>query len=390
MHKEVPAARLAGFYFIYYAALGGFTPYWNLFLKERGQDAAAISVLMSLWYGTRILAPSCWSWLASRSQQPIRWLQFGCVMTLLTFLPFLLPMGFAALFGAMLLFCFFYNAVMPQFEALTLSHLTGRSEHYGAIRVWGSIGFVAVVALLGVVFDHVPVKFLPLLMLPMFAALVGSSFANRYGAALPVDERTDVDSASMRATLRRREVRAFLLVALLAQISFGPLYTFFSLYLEQHGYRASTIGLYWSLGVLVEIAVFFFAARLFARYDPRSVLLVALGSAVLRWLVTALLPGNAIVMALAQLTHALNFAAFFAATMQFMARFFPGKLAGHGQGVFYGFSSGVGGVLGALIAGQVWRVGGGEGAFAVGALFSAAAFALAWYALPRTSQMSRS
>jgi PPP family 3-phenylpropionic acid transporter len=389
MHKDVPASRLAGFYFIYYAALGGFTPYWNLFLKERGQDAAAISVLMSLWYGTRIVAPGAWSWLAARSSQPIRWLHLGCVLTLLTFVPFVMPMGFAALFGAMLLFCFFYNAVMPQFEALTLSHLTGRSEHYGAIRVWGSIGFVAVVALLGVVFDHVSVKYLPLLMLPMFAALVASSFVNRYGAALPADDCAEAHRIGLRATLRRREVMAFLLVALLAQISFGPLYTFFSLYLEQHGYRASTIGLYWSLGVLVEIAVFFFAARLFARYDPRSVLLVALASAVLRWLVTALLPGNAIVMALAQLTHALNFAAFFAATMQFMARFFPGKLAGHGQGVFYGFSSGVGGVLGALIAGQAWRLGGGECAFAVGAFFSAAAFALAWFGLPRNSSTAQ-
>lgn len=382
MHTDVPAARLSGFYFTYYAALGAFTPYWSVFLKERGQDAAAIGVLMSLWYGTRIVAPGAWSWLAARSAQPIRWLHLGCVLTLLTFLPFFLPLGFTGLFGAMLLFCFFYNAVMPQFEALTLSHLAGRSEHYGAIRVWGSIGFIAVVALLGVVFDHVSVHYLPLLMLPLFAALVGCGFANRYGATTSAGDGDTTPRADLRTTLRRREVIGFLLVALLTQISFGPLYTFFSLYLEQHGYRASTIGFYWSLGVLVEIGVFFFAARLFARYDPRTVLLVALGSAVLRWLVTALLPGNAMVMGLAQLTHALNFAAYSAAIMQFMARFFPGKLAGHGQGVFYGFSSGVGGVLGALIAGQAWRIGGGELAFLIAAAFSAAAALLAWFCLP--------
>ncbi|MET1163152.1 MAG: MFS transporter, partial [Pseudoxanthomonas sp.] len=49
---KVPAARLSSFYFAYYAALGAFTPYWSLYLKSRGMEVAAISVLMSLWYAT--------------------------------------------------------------------------------------------------------------------------------------------------------------------------------------------------------------------------------------------------------------------------------------------------------------------------------------------------
>ena len=73
----IPARRLAGFYFAYYAALGAFSPYWSLFLKSRGQDVAAISVLMSLWYATRIVAPSSWSWLAARSRRPVLWLRAG-------------------------------------------------------------------------------------------------------------------------------------------------------------------------------------------------------------------------------------------------------------------------------------------------------------------------
>ena len=40
--------RLSSFYFAYYAALGAFTPYWGVYLKARGHDAAAISILMSL------------------------------------------------------------------------------------------------------------------------------------------------------------------------------------------------------------------------------------------------------------------------------------------------------------------------------------------------------
>jgi len=376
MTPAVPALRLSSFYFMYYAVLGGFTPYWSLYLKDRGQDAAAIGLLMSLWYATRIVAPSSWNWLAGRSSRPIRWLHLGCLASVASFCAFLLPLDFAGLFAAMCVFCFFHNATMPQFEAITLSHLHGIAERYGTIRVWGSIGFIAIVALFGFLLDHVAVVWLPLLMLPLLAGVAGSAFANDYGpaqrAALPAA------GAEFRARLRRPEIAAFFVVCLLVQLSFGPLYTFFSLYLEQHGYKPSALGLFWAIGVAVEVLVFFLSPRLFLRWPAQTVLLVAIASAAVRWLVTALFPDSVVIMTLAQLTHAVNFAAFFASVMQLMAQYFPGPLGGPGQGVFYGFSSGVGGALGALIAGQAWRWGGGKLAFEVAAGFAAIAALIAW------------
>lgn len=368
--------RLSSFYFMYYAVLGGFTPYWSLFLKDRGQDAAAIGVLMSLWYATRIVAPSSWNWLAARSPRPIRWLQLGCFASVASFCIFLLPLDFTGLFLAMCVFCFFHNATMPQFEAITLSHLHGISERYGAIRVWGSIGFIAVVALFGVLLDHLAVAWLPLLMLPLLIGVAGSALVNDYGPA----QRDALPAAGeeFRRRLRRPEVIAFFIACLLVQLSFGPLYTFFSLYLEQHGYKPSALGAFWSIGVAVEVLVFFLSPRLFARWPAQTVLLVAIASAALRWLATALFPDSVVVLTLAQLTHAINFAAFFASVMQLMAQYFPGPLGGHGQGVFYGFSSGIGGALGALIAGQAWRLGGGRLAFEIAALFSAIAAFIVW------------
>ena len=357
----IPAHRLAGFYLAYYAALGAFSPYWSLFLKGRGQDVAAISVLMSLWYGTRIVAPSAWSWLAGRSPRPIRWLRGGCVLVLASFMLFLLPLDFHGLFVAMCVFCFAWNAVMPQFEALTLSHLGVRSERYGRIRVWGSIGFIAVVGGFGLALDRLSINWLPWLMLPLYVGLVASSFANDYGtsARAPIDD----GATTFRTQLLRREVVSFFIVALLAQVSFGPYYTFFSLYLEQHGYRPSTLGAYWAIGVAAEIVLFFASAWIFSRLDARKVLTLALASAALRWWATALLPENVPLMVLAQVTHALNFAALFAACMQLLVRWFPGPANAHAQGIFYGFSSGLGGVLGAWLAGALWHIDGGRSAF---------------------------
>ena len=172
----IPYGRLAGFYFAYYAALGAFTPYWSLYLESLGLQATAISVLMSLWYATRIVAPSTWTLLAARSPRPIRWLRAGSLLTLASFAAFLVPHGFAGLFLAMTAFCFFYNAVMPQFESITLSHLGARSERYGLIRVWGSIGFIVVVVAYGWLIDRHGIAALPWLMLPLFALLAVLAF----------------------------------------------------------------------------------------------------------------------------------------------------------------------------------------------------------------------
>ena len=371
----IPYGRLAGFYFAYYAALGAFTPYWSLYLESLGLQATAISVLMSLWYATRIVAPSTWTLLAARSPRPIRWLRAGSLLTLASFAAFLVPHGFAGLFLAMTAFCFFYNAVMPQFESITLSHLGARSERYGLIRVWGSIGFIVVVVTYGWLIDRHGIAALPWLMLPLFALLALLAFANRY-AQLP-EEPARAGDDGFRARLRKPQVRAFFVAAFLTQVSFGPFYTFFSIYLQDNGYTPTAQGLLWAVGVLVEIAVFFGSVAIFRRWNAGKVLLLALLAAALRWWATGLWPQQLAVMLLAQASHALNFGAFFAASMQLLARFFPGRMNGHGQGVFYGLSSGVGGVAGALLAGQLWRFGGNV-AFIASGFIALLAAAIAW------------
>jgi PPP family 3-phenylpropionic acid transporter len=91
-------------------------------------------------------------------------------------------------------------------------------------------------------------------------------------------------------------------------------------------------------------------------------------------------------MLAAQATHCLGFAAFFASAMQLLARYFPGNLNGHGQGLFYGFSSGLGGVLGALIAGQLWHFGDGKVAFIAGGCFALAGALIAFCFVPERKQ----
>lgn len=371
----LPYWRLSSFYFWYYAALGGFTPYFAQWLHDLGQPAAAISALMALWYATRVFAPTVWSAITARSPAPIHWLRAGALLTLLGFAGFLFASRFPALFAVMLVFSFFCNAIMPQFEAITLDTLGPRRADYGRLRVWGSIGFILVTLGYGWLLQQHGSSWLPALMLPLFAATAGSAFINRMPPA--VDHPHDDAQGSAGQALKRPGVAAFLTVAMLMQIGFGPFYVFFTLYLGESGHGTATIGALWALGVLAEIALFISAPVLLRKHGAITLLLFCLGVTTLRWLTVAFAPHSIALMAVAQLLHALSFGIFHASCMQMVGHYFPGRLSSHGQALLYSIGSGIGGVLGAALAGAAWEIGGGRASFVMAALAAAAGFIIA-------------
>jgi PPP family 3-phenylpropionic acid transporter len=369
----LPYWRLSSFYFWYYAALGAFTPYFAQWLHDLGQDAIAISALMALWYGTRVVAPAAWSAQTSASPHPMRWLRTGAVLTVAGFAGFLQVDSFIALFAVMLVFSFFCNAIMPQFEAITLDTLGEQRAQYGRLRVWGSIGFILVTLGYGWLIERHGTAFLPALMLPLLAATALSTFVNR----MPEVHRHAEQGPGLRLALKRPGVPAFLAVAMLMQIGFGPYYVFFTLHLGQNGHGTDQIGALWALGVLAEIALFLLAPRLLQRYGALRLISICLGATALRWLATALWPQSLPVLVVMQGLHALSFGIFHASCMQLATQYFPGRLGSHGQALLYVVSSGIGGVIGSGSAGLAWELGGGLAAFAMGAVASAAGLGLA-------------
>ncbi len=379
---RLPHARLAAYYFAYFAVIGGYTPYFSVFLHSRGIDARGIGLILGLWYATRVFAPGLWSWLAGRDAHGVRWLRAGALLMTLGFAPLLAPLPRTGIVLSLVVFAFFANAIAPQFEAIVLSHLPGRSERYGALRVWGSIGFIVIALGYGLLLDHLDARWLPALMLPWMLLVCGLGFSLDYGPGhhdAPAASRAD-----LLAALRRPGVWGFFVLMLLMQMAFSPYHMLYSLYLRQHGYSSGAIGGLWAAGVGIEILTFSGIAPLLLRHAPRTLMLAGLTAGALRWLAMALLPQYGWVMLLAQLTHALSFAAFYAAAMRLLARFFPGRLMGYGQGINSSLASGFGGVLGALLTSGLWPLGDGRAAFLAGAALCLAGVWLALRVLPRT------
>ena len=146
---SVPYWRLSSFYLFYFALLGATAPFLALYFDHLGFSSARIGELVAIPMLMRCVAPNLWGWLGDRSGRRLVIVRFGAVCTLLSFCLIFIDKSYAWLALVMALHAFFWHAVLPQFEVITLSHLREQPARYGQVRLWGSIGFILAVVALG-------------------------------------------------------------------------------------------------------------------------------------------------------------------------------------------------------------------------------------------------
>ena len=349
MPVRLPHLRLGGIYFAYFVFIGAFAPYFSLYLQSIGQAAWQIGLLLSLMQLMRIVAPHLWASLADRHGWRARLLQATLAAAIACYSGVFATADFAGLFVVLAAFAFCSSATMPLVEAITLGALRNRIEGYGAIRLWGSVGFIAAVLGVGWLLDRIAIaNLLWLLLAPLVATLA---------LALTLRDAPRRSAAAAERFLPhalRPEVVALLGANLLMNLAHGPLYAFYSIYLDAAGYSKTAIGALWSLGVLAEIAVFLAAPWWMKRFGARQILVACFALAVVRFALIGWGVGSPTLLVVAQLAHAATFGACHVASVALMNRWFAGARQVRGQALYMSVAFGVGGFIGAAASGVAW------------------------------------
>ncbi|TBU74839.1 MFS transporter [Pseudomonas daroniae] len=370
MADSLPYWRLSGFYLFYFALLGATAPFLGLYFAHLGFSPARIGELVAIPMLMRCIAPNLWGWLGDYSGRRLLIVRLGALCTLLSLSLIFVSQSYAWLAMVMALHAFFWHAVLPQFEVITLAHLREQSARYAQIRLWGSIGFILSVVGLGKAFDWFSLDIYPWALLLIITGIALSSFW--VPDAQPLASSQSVNRGGFVQQLKQPGVLAFYLCVALMQLSHGPYYTFLSIHLEQLGYSRGLIGMLWALGVVAEVLMFMGMARLLRHFSVRQVLVVSFFIAALRWVLMGFLADHLLVLLFAQLLHAATFGSFHAASISFVQRSFGARQQGQGQAL-YASLAGIGGALGALYAGYSWKGLGPEWTFALAGLAALAA-----------------
>jgi PPP family 3-phenylpropionic acid transporter len=368
-----PYWRLSSFYFFYFASLGALIPYWSLYLKSLDYSAQSIGMLMAIIPATKIFAPYLWGWLADHTRHPITIIRVSNLLAVVAFAGVFIDTGFIWLSLVLLSFSFFWNSSLPLFEAMTLNHLGDDEHKYSVVRLWGSLGFIIMVVLLGEYFDMTSIERAPVIIVVLLAGILLAS--------LIVPERLSSQhegQVHIMHVIREPVVLAFLLVCFLMLISHGPYYTFYSIYLESHGYSRGMIGLLWAIGVMAEVIVFLMMHRLLQTISARRLLLLSFLLTALRWLLIGFFVDNLSVLFFAQLFHAFSFGVFHAVSISLVHRFFTGRHQGRGQALYASLSFGAGGAVGSLLSGLLWDRIEHATLFSLAAVAALIAFLIVW------------
>lgn len=259
--------------------------------------------------------------------------------------------------AVLFVFSFFWSAVLPQFEVLTLNYLGSKQAHdYSRVRLWGSVGFIAAVFGAGWFFDVFPLSLFPWVICSVLMLLWLSSLTVPSSSGLDdVDENSQTDIGERFLTIvMKKHVWAYLLAVILMQVSFGPYYNFFSILLNDSGYPVTAVSLFWCVAIGAEILIFVYIRGLYQWLGIRHLFLISILLSILRWTLTGAYAENAMVMTFAQILHAFSFATFHACMIEQVRCLFPANQHGKGQALFNSVGYGLGAVLGAVGSGLLW------------------------------------
>lgn len=378
MRQPVPAARLGGLYGLYFAIVALSVGWFGPFFESLGFSSAQIGIAIGVLTGSKILAPYVWGYIGDHVANRLRVVQTGMAGSLVMASFLLADFDFYSLCLILFGFGLFWNAIIAQFDTLTLAYLEGQHHIYSRIRVWGSVGFIVMMLSAGWLFSWVPFHWLPAVM------IAGLMLSGGLSLSLPtLEARTDASEppAAVLSVIRLPVVLLFFFVAAMNQFTRGPLNVFFTLYVQDYGYSAFEAGQLWALGVFAEVVLFFVLPRYLTRLDLRTLLVFSLTLSGLRWFGTAWFVESAAILIGLQLIHALSFGAIHAVSIEFVRRWFPDRLSGRGMALYSGLVFGAGGSLGALTSGYLWDRLGAASTFELMGVLTLASAGLAWMGL---------
>lgn len=233
--------------------------------------------------------------------------------------------------------------ILPYIETYAMEHLG--KKRFGKSRLYGSIGFM----LLGIVLARelenyiVGLNFYIVFVFIMLIFGLSITHKNEDFKCKPKNENDE--------KFKLRKVTFLWISLFFMQISFGAFYNFFTIYETDRGISLEMVSYLWAFGVICEIVFFYFQSPLL-KLNLLKILKFSVIIAIVRWLLLFLFPESLSISFISQSLHAISFALHHTVAISFLYTIYQNrKLAAQ---FYYGFSFGLGGFVGALLAGYFY------------------------------------
>ena len=343
----------------FFCAFGIFQSFWSVWLNEQGVSMQAIGVIMGIGAVVRGIVNMLFTPMMSRV---LSW------MSLLLGSAFLFSViaywaDVQSLHSIVILTVLLNIALAPliplQDAALTkMARL--RYFDYGKVRIWGTIGFILGVQLVGKVIEWYSAD---IIILCVVASLLVNFMWSLTRPAVKESDSFSFPQASISGIgalwKDSRCARMVILVALM-QASHGAYYSFSAIWWQSLGFSYFEVGQFWTFSMVVEVAVFALSQRWLYRVSLQSLLYMIGIAVIMRWSLTSFASSVPVIL-FAQTLHGMTFAASHLVMMRFIQETEPSRAVplqaaynGLGMSLFLGAASVAAGWAYALYEGMAF------------------------------------
>lgn len=342
--------NLSAFYFFYFAAVGVYVIFLPKVLHDIGYGTFDIGIILALAPLMRFLTPFMFLKHIKLNQKMFKTALYLSIVSSACFYLTIENFYLFIINNAFLGVCL--SLILPYLEVTAISNLG--KEKYGKSRLYGSIGFM-IISLVLAKFLTQPYVAIHYYLVLNILTVIFAILLLKYDVEREKEENDEPFSFF--------KYWSFWLSLFFMQISFGAFYNFFTIYETEHGMSLEMTSYLWSFGVICEILMLYFQAPLL-KNNLLTIIKFCVTITTLRWVLLYLYPDSLGLTFLTQSIHAFSFGLYHSAVIIYLYSLYENKKLA--QQFMYGVAYGLGGFVGAVVAGAVY----GEFLFIFSALFS--------------------